>query len=134
MKIVKDTVAYVEVRDILFLGSVPRYIADNLQEAYSSGDYIEQFKDEKSVTFWRENDTIIDYGIVSSLSDLEISDMIFKLKNKANTLAQRCLNLPLEWKRNISQNDIKNIEYQIKTLEGYIANRNEHEQRFKGLL
>ena len=117
MKMVKDTVAYVEVRDILFLGSVPRYIADNLQEAYSSGDYIEQFKDEKSVTFWRENDTIIDYGIVSSLSDLEISDMIFKLKNKANTLAQRCLNLPLEWRRNISQNDIKNIEYQIKTLE-----------------
>ncbi|MBR4111327.1 MAG: hypothetical protein IKK43_06570 [Clostridia bacterium] len=133
MKIVKDTVAYVEVRDILFLGSVPRYIADNLQEAYSSGDYIEQFKDEKSVTFWRENDTIIDYGIVSSLSDLEISDMIFKLKNKANTLAKRCLNLPLEWRRNISQNDIKNIEYQIKTLEGYIANRNEYEQRFKGL-
>lgn len=103
---------FVQLKDIVFLGAIPDYVASELLEVEYHQDCFLTFEKEESIHFFESREEIIDYDTVCKLSDDEIHLKINKLYGDLVHYAELC-----------NEFEISSLRYRIATLQNYQLSR-----------
>lgn len=135
MKLIKDSVAYVEQKDILFTKLFPGYVFDEIRFSKLVDGKLEVFRRLDSISFWRSNEAVIDFSEVQSLTHEELSSKINELKQKLNSLAEEYLNSSGTYRAKLVRDverhqEEKSLRYRIQMLEDYQKNTEKYQKLF----
>lgn len=135
MKLIKDSIAYVEQKDIFFTKLFPGYVFDEIQFGKLAGGELVIFRRLNSISFWRDNEAVIDFSKVQSLTHEELSSKINELKQKLKFLAEEYLNSSGTYRTKLDRDverhqEEKSLRYRIHTLQDNQKNPEKYQKLF----
>ena len=114
MKLIKNGKAYVEMKDLIFIGNLPNYVIDEIK---NSKNGFEIFKNPKSIDYFLTRYEIINYNIVNGLEEEGIYDII-------HALYEESFKIEVNNKKTLDINiRLEKYEYMVRSLKEYIDYR-----------
>lgn len=137
MKIIRDEVCYVEKEDILFIGTFPPEVVEELP-VFIEAKYV-KFENNESIEYWKQKECVLNYDEVSCLTDEELTIAITETYKKLERLSGKWLYASEYYRRNLDRNheynqQIKVLKYLLKMLKGYQCNRKQYDTEFNQLI
>lgn len=132
MKLFKNGSMYLEKKDMLFVGILPKAVVDEMPDEPMSDNTLIVFESKGAIAFWRGRKEILDYNVVRKLSDKEIQGRILKIVHEIIYLNVKIGNSSREKQIEIGYK-IKTLEYMKETYEKYLSNRKAYDSRFEHL-
>lgn len=137
MKIIRNEMCYVEKEDVLFIGSFPSKVIEEVP-VFIESKYV-KFENKESLEYWRQKECILDYDVVSCLTDEKLTATITETEEKLEKLCGQWLYATEYYRRNLDKNheynqQIKTLKYLLKTLKAYQNNRKQYDTEFSEII
>lgn len=123
MKVIRNSVCYVEKNDILFLGMLPEEI---VEAPFIVESKWVKFENQKAVNFFRETEVIIDYDELSNKKEEELLETENKVEKELNDICTKWLYTSSYYRRNLDKDPeynekIKELKYLLATIKNYLS-------------
>ena len=135
MKLVKDDVAYVSTKDIVFLRVFPACVFNEIKFFDSCSSDVLEFHHIDSITYWKTQEAVADFGDIHSLSDDEISKKIDEYTAQLDSLGKDYLNASYSHRLVLDKDrkrvlKVRTLKHLIETLKDYLANKESYTSLF----
>ena len=100
MKVIRNSICYVEKNDILFLGMLPEEI---VEAPFIVESKWVKFENQKAVNFFRETEVIIDYDELSNKKEEELLETENKVEKELNDICTKWLYASSYYRRNLDK-------------------------------
>lgn len=135
MKVIRNSVCYVEKNDILFLGMLPEEI---VEAPFIVESKWVKFENQKAVNFFRETEVIIDYDELSSKKEEELLETENKVEKELNDICTKWLYASSYYRRNLDKDPeynekIKELKYLLATIKNYLIEKTNYDNEIRQL-
>lgn len=135
MKVIRNSVCYVEKNDILFLGMLPEEIVE--APFIVESKWI-KFENQKAVNFFRETEVIIDYDELSNKKEEELLETENKVEKELNDICTKWLYASSYYRRNLDKDPeynekIKELKYLLATIKNYLSEKTNYDSEIRQL-
>lgn len=135
MKVIRNSVCYVEKNDILFLGMLPEEIVE--APFIVESKWI-KFENQKAVNFFRETEVIIDYDELSNKKEEELLEIENKVEKELNDICTKWLYASSYYRRNLDKDPeynekIKELKYLLATIQNYRSEKTNYDNEIRQL-
>lgn len=132
MKVKRNNKLFVQLTDLIYLETLSKSVFEEIPKTEYIGDCFIMFQNEESIKFFENKEEIIDYDTVSTLTDIQLHEIILELKKQLDSYSKEYLNATDSYRKRRFDNEeyshkISSLKYKILTLEFYINNRSEKE-------
>jgi hypothetical protein len=135
MKVIRNSVCYVEKNDILFLGMLPEEI---VEAPFIVESKWVKFENQKAVNFFRETEVIIDYDELSNKKEEELLETENKVEKELNDICTKWLYASSYYRRNLDKDPeynekIKELKYLLATIKNYLSEKTNYDSEIRQL-
>ncbi len=146
MKVIRNGICFVELEDLEYKKELPTAVNKERKKEvfYSAYIHFEKFNGEDSVRYFEEQEEILDYDQISSLTEEQVQKQINFLKNYLFSLAQTKalktlpfgvdMNINAHMKKDQNMNlSIKKTSHMLKQLVTFKENRSLYDREIQNL-
>ena len=135
MKVIRNSVCYVEKNAILFLGMLPEEI---VEAPFIVESKWVKFENQKAVNFFRETEVIIDYDELSNKKEEELLETENKVEKELNDICTKWLYASSYYRRNLDKDPeynekIKELKYLLATIKNYLSEKTNYDNEIRQL-
>lgn len=135
MKVIRNSICYVEKNDILFLGMLPEEI---VEAPFIVESKWVKFENQKAVNFFRETEVIIDYDELSNKKEEELLETENKVEKELNDICTKWLYASSYYRRNLDKDPeynekIKELKYLLATIKKYRSEKTNYDSEIRQL-
>ena len=135
MKVIRNSVCYVEKNDILFQGMLPEEI---VEAPFIVESKWVKFENQKAVNFFRETEVIIDYDELSNKKEEELLETENKVEKELNDICTKWLYAASYYRRNLDKDPeynekIKELKYLLATIKNYLSEKTNYDNEIRQL-
>lgn len=135
MKVIRNSVCYVEKNAILFLGMLPEEI---VEAPFIVESKWVKFENQKAVNFFRETEVIIDYDELSNKKEEELLETENKVEKELNDICTKWLYASSYYRRNLDKDPeynekIKELKYLLATIKNYLSEKTNYDSEIRQL-